>query len=191
MEELSLHVLDLTDNALTANAKLVEVYIIEEDDLLKITVKDDGCGMDKDTLKKVVDGCYTTKNGRDKGRGLFLLKKVAETCDGSFSITSEKNVGTTVCATFSTDNRLRPPLGNIAETVMAIAGGLKESDLLFYYDAFGQKFSLDTRLVRKELGDIEINAPEILVFLREMIKENIKTNSEVFHYENNSRHQGD
>lgn len=176
MKELSLHVLDLTDNAVTAHAKLVGVYIIAEDNLLKITVKDDGAGMDAETLKKVLDFRYTTKKNQKEGRGISLLKEASKACGGSFSVTSEKSVGTTVLATFPLDSPLRPPLGNVAETVMAIVGGLNGSRLSFYYDAFGQTFSLDTREVCKELGSLPIDTPEVLVFLREMIKENIKTN---------------
>lgn len=191
MKELSLHVLDLTDNAISAEAKLVEVSVIQKGDLLTITVQDDGFGMDADTLKKVTESCFTTKKGRTSGMGLKLLKDVAEKCGGGLVVSSVKADGTTVKATFNANSSDLPPLGNMPETVMTMVGGLGDGDLTFICDAFGQKFSFDTRPLKKELGDVPITTPEILVFVRETIKENIKRNSEVFNYENNSRHQGD
>ncbi len=176
MRELSLNILDIAENSFKAQAKLVEVSVILKENILTITVKDDGVGMDEDFLKNVTDPYSTTRTTRKVGMGIPLFKMAAEQSGGDFSITSRKGEGTTVTATFTVDNIDRPPLGDIAETITSMVGNLDESDLVFNYCAFDTDFTLDTREVKKELDGIPLNTPEILVFLREMIKENIKTN---------------
>lgn len=176
MRELSLNVLDIAENSFKANAKTVEISIIQKDDLLSIIVKDDGKGMDEEFLKKVTDPFTTTRTTRKVGMGIPLFKMVAEQSGGDFKIRSEVNKGTIVTATFQIDNVDRPPLGDIAETITSIIANLGQSRLIFNFTAFGESFTLDTDEVNKELEGIPINAPEILVFLRDMINENIKTN---------------
>ncbi len=176
MRELSLNVLDIAENSFKAKAKTVEVSIVQKENILTISIKDDGCGMDEDFLKKVVDPFTTTRTTRKVGMGIPLFKMVAEQSGGEFKITSEKGVGTTVTATFMIDHVDRPPLGDIADTVVSMIGNLGEAELVFYFEAFGTSFTLDTKEVKKELEGIPINTPEILVFLRDMINENIKTN---------------
>ena len=87
-EELSLHILDIAMNSLTAKARTVQITIAEHArrDLLSIRIQDDGRGMDADTLKRVLANLTTTKRGRKKtiGLGLALLRQTAEMCDGKF-----------------------------------------------------------------------------------------------------------
>ncbi len=176
MRELSLNVLDIAENSFKAKAKTVEVSIVQKENILTIRIKDDGCGMDEDFLKRVVDPFTTTRTTRKVGMGIPLFKMVAEQSGGEFKITSKKGVGTTVTATFLIDHVDRPPLGDIADTIVSMIGNLGEAELVFYFKAFGTSFTLDTKEVKKELENIPINTPEILVFLRDMINENIKTN---------------
>jgi signal transduction histidine kinase len=57
MLELSMHILDIVQNSLRAQARRVEVRILEDldQDLLRIEVLDDGRGMPPDILKRVID----------------------------------------------------------------------------------------------------------------------------------------
>ncbi len=176
MRELSLNVLDIAENSFKAKAKTVEVSIIQSGNVLTISIKDDGVGMDEEFLKRVVDPFTTTRTTRKVGMGIPLFKMVAEQSGGTFDITSEVGVGTTVTATFMIDNVDRPPLGDIADTIVSMIGNLGDSELIFNFQAFGESFTLDTNEVKRELENIPINTPEILVFLRDMINENIKTN---------------
>ena len=176
MRELSLNVLDIAENSFKAKAKTVEISIIQKDNLLTIIVKDDGIGMDEDFLKRVTDPFTTTRTTRKVGMGIPLFKMVAQQSGGTFGIESKVGKGTTVTATFQIDNVDRPPLGDVAETMTSIIANLGDARLIFNFSAFGEVFTLDTDEVKKELGEIPINAPEILVFLRDMINENIKTN---------------
>ena len=90
MRELSLHILDIAQNSIKAEAECLRIVVIEdiEADKLTIKIKDDGTGMDSDTVKKVIDPFYTTRTTRTVGLGIPLFKTSAEACDGFFEITS-------------------------------------------------------------------------------------------------------
>ena len=62
MVDLSLHLLDLLQNSAHAGARNVEVLIVEdlEQDLLEVTVSDDGKGITSDEIERVLDPFYTT-----------------------------------------------------------------------------------------------------------------------------------
>ncbi len=57
MRELSLHVLDLLENAVEAGASKIEIRV-EEDlaaDRLTIDISDNGCGMREESVSRVLD----------------------------------------------------------------------------------------------------------------------------------------
>ncbi len=176
MRELSLNILDIVENSIKAKAKNVHVIVEAKDNVLTIQIKDDGCGMDKDFLAKVTDPFTTTRKTRSVGLGLPLLKMETEQSGGSFVIESEKNVGTTVTATFQIDHIDRPPLGNLPETVISMVTDLQSCEMVFEYIAFGEKFVFDTKQVKQELGEYVFEDAEVLLLLKQMIEENITTN---------------
>jgi len=55
-EELSQHILDIAMNSISANAKKVQISILESrrHDRLVLRVRDDGCGMDAAMLERVL-----------------------------------------------------------------------------------------------------------------------------------------
>ena len=174
MRELALNILDITENSVKAGAKLVEISIIAEGNLLTISIKDDGCGMDDEFLKKVTDPFTTTRTTRKVGMGVPLFKMAAEMAGGTFLIESTKNVGTKVVATFQIDNIDREPLGNMADTMVTLLSDDYATEYLLTVSVDGNQFSLDTRELKEQLGGISITEPQVLSFVREMINENIK-----------------
>jgi signal transduction histidine kinase len=115
MRTISDHILDIVQNSIKANAKLIEI-IIEEDknnDLYTLIIKDNGCGMDEKTLEKATHPFFTSRSTRKVGLGLSLLKQKAEGANGFFSLQSALNEGTEVKAVFQFSNIDRPPLGEI------------------------------------------------------------------------------
>ena len=74
MQELSLNILDIAENSVKAGAALVTVGVCYRpaQDRLTVTIADDGCGMDAETLQKVTDPFYTTRTTRRVGMGLPL-----------------------------------------------------------------------------------------------------------------------
>ena len=98
MKELSLHILDITQNSIRAQAQLVKLVIVESpaNNQLTIIIEDDGCGIPADRLLHITDPFVTTRTTRRVGLGLSLFKAAAEACGGYFEISSTVGVGTKV-----------------------------------------------------------------------------------------------
>lgn len=175
MRELALNILDVAENSLRAKATKIQIDVDVADDTIRITVADNGRGMSEEFLSRVANPFTTTRTTRKVGLGLPLIKMEAEMSGGSFGITSEVGVGTTVTTTFGRNHIDRPPMGNLAETLVALLPDLGETRLIFSYRAFGKCFTLDTDEVKQQLDGVPIDAPDILVFLRDMTEENIAT----------------
>ena len=111
MRDLSLHILDLTQNSVKAGASLVQVLIrdSERDDLIRIEIVDDGCGMDTDLLERVTSPFTTTRTTRKVGLGIPLFKQVAEMCGGQLTLQSTVGKGTKTQATFIASHMDLPP----------------------------------------------------------------------------------
>ena len=88
MQELSLNVLDIAQNSVRAGASLIEITVDEQPaaDTLTITVRDDGCGMTPEQVRRVTDPFFTTRTTRRVGLGVPFLKMGAEMTGGSLSI---------------------------------------------------------------------------------------------------------
>jgi len=90
MEDFSLHILDIAENAVAAGARKVDIRITEDEDrdLMTIEIVDDGKGMSQEALKKATDPFFTTKKRGRVGLGLPLLLQAARECDGQLEIKS-------------------------------------------------------------------------------------------------------
>ncbi|MBM3710023.1 MAG: ATP-binding protein [Actinobacteria bacterium] len=151
MEDLSLHILDIVENSIRAGAKKIEIKITEEikRDLLTLEIIDDGKGMDKKTLKNVLDPFFTTKNKGNVGLGLPLLFQSAEESGGGINIKSEPGRGTLVRATFGYSHIDRKPLGNIAESIKVLIAANPEINFIYEYKKDDVSYRLDTKEIKK------------------------------------------
>lgn len=175
MKELSLHILDIAQNSITANATLVEISIEEDTDadVLTITVKDDGKGMSNDFLKKVRDPFTTTRTTRPVGMGISLFESAAKNTGGKLLITSKEGVGTTITASFTHSHIDRQPLGNMADTFLTIINTKPEIDYVYTHKFNGAEFAVDTREIKKVLAGVDITTPGVLVWIKENIAESL------------------
>lgn len=181
MKDISLHVLDLSENSVSAGASLVTVSIIEETeaDRLTLSIEDNGRGMDKEFLEKVMDPFVTTRTSRKVGLGIPLMQAACRRCEGDLVIESEKNVGTKLTATFKRSHIDRAPMGNMAETMVSLvlAGSNQDRiiDFVYRHVIDKEEFYMDTREIRKALGnEVSLGEPDVLMWIKDFINEGLE-----------------
>lgn len=174
MKEISLHILDIMQNSVVADATLVELTVTEDadSDILKFTVKDNGRGMSEEFLKNVIDPFTTSRTTRKVGMGIPLLKLAAEKTGGRIEISSVIGQGTEITAVFGLSHIDRQPLGDMAETILGIVTSYTEVDFVYKHNINGREFILDTREIKEILGGVSLKEPEIVLWLKEFLYEN-------------------
>ena len=175
MKELSLNILDIAKNSVTAGAGLVEISVMENDSRLTITVGDNGCGMTPEFVARVTDPFTTTRTTRKVGLGIPLLQMEARMAGGDLTIESEVGVGTTLTAWFDAKNIDMPPLGDLKSSIVTLIQGSPDIDFLFTHTVGEEGYTLDTREVREIMGDISLAEPEVLGWLADFLTENEST----------------
>lgn len=177
MKELSLNILDITENSVKAGATLTEIIIEETLDKIVLTITDDGCGMNEETLKNVLNPFYTTRTTRKVGMGLPLLKLQAEQTGGSLEIHSKHieefptGHGTTVKASFMKNHIDCTPLGDVVATVVTLIQGHPDTDFLYVHRLGENQVSLDTRTLRETLEGVPLNTYEVIKWIEEYLNE--------------------
>lgn len=152
MEDLSLHILDIVENSIAALAKRIEIRIDEDQakDLVTIEIKDDGNGMDEQTLKKALDPFFTTRKTRRVGLGLSLLAQAAKDSEGTFDLSSGPGEGTTVNATFHLSHPDCKPMGDIGQTMRVLVTAHPGIDFLYEHKKDNSTYRFDTRETDKK-----------------------------------------
>jgi len=173
LRELSLHILDITENGLDAGATSIRIFISESraENLFKITIEDNGRGIPSEELEKVMDPFFTTRETRRVGLGLSLFRETSRRCGGTFKLTSREGRGTRVEATFGLGHIDLPPMGDIAGCISTILIGHPRMDLLYDHEVDGEKFTFDTREIKEGLEEVPINNPKVLMHLTQMIRQ--------------------
>ena len=176
MEDLSLHILDIAENSIRANAENISISIQEntQKDLLSLNIIDDGFGMDKETLKKALNPFFSTKKERRFGLGLSMLAESARAANGQFSIESKPGKGTHIRATFQASHIDRKPLGDISTTLVTLIIGNSEIDIVYMHAFNTSNYRLDTQDIKKQLNGIPVSSPEGMKYIRKNIKEGLE-----------------
>jgi hypothetical protein len=175
MKELSLHILDLVQNSIAANASLITIAIEEDliSNRLTLSVVDNGKGMSEEFLQKVRDPFTTTRKTRPVGMGISLLESAAKACGGALAIQSQLGVGTKVTASFQHDHIDREPIGDMAETFVSLVGANPKVDFVYRHRVNQAEFVADTREMRQLLGEVPLDSMEVLSWMKGYIKEGI------------------
>jgi len=172
VKELSLHILDIVQNAISAEADNILIFIDENmmDDKLTITIIDDGSGMDEHYTKQVVNPFTTSRKTRRVGMGLPLLKQAAIECMGDLMIESTLHVGTKVEVWFQHSHINRVPIGNMVETIIALLINGSHFNLQYTHKINEQQMIFDTREIRQILGDVPLNHPDVIEWIRKSLQ---------------------
>ncbi len=182
MKELSLNILDITENSTKAKAELVKIEILESDEQLCIRITDNGVGMNKETLLSVSNPFYTTRTTRKVGMGIPLFRFAAEQTGGELNITSKHideypdDHGTVVTAAFYKKHIDFTPLGDIISTLTTLIQGHPNVDFVFTHSHGDSLVSIDTREIREVLEGVPLDTFEVLLW----IKDNLTEQYEIF-----------
>ncbi len=181
MRELSLNVLDIAQNSISADATLIEIELKEntEENTLLIGIYDNGKGMTKQQLEAVRDPFFTTRTTRKVGMGIPLFKMAAEMTGGYLEIQSEIGKGTTVKAFFRTDHLDFVPIGDMTSTVVTLITMNEAVDFIYTRSLGTEAFTLDTRVLKEILEGVPFSEPSVTAWLRDYINEQTKQLTEV------------
>ncbi len=189
MRELALHILDIVENSVSAQAQNISIFIKEDfvRDLLTIQVQDDGRGMDAETVASVIDPFVTSRTTRKVGLGIPLLKAAAESCNGDLTIDSAPGRGTLISVNFQLSHIDRMPLGNLPDTYLSLLVAHPEIHWVFEYQVAPpqptgdqseiitpQEFLFDDAPVKEILEGIPLSDPTVLAYLRGIFQNGVK-----------------
>ena len=176
MRDLSLHLLDLAQNSITAGATLVTLRLeVDEAGMLRMELGDNGKGMSPELLARVTSPFATTRTTRKVGLGIPMMKENAEKAGGTFHLESEEGKGTLLTATMDTRNIDCLPLGDLCGTLLSLMiTNPLTPDFLIEGKTVKGEATFDTREVRKVLGnDIPFNEPSVAAWLKEALEEEL------------------
>lgn len=182
MKELSLHIMDIIQNSIVAEASCIEIELIENkaENIYSISIIDNGKGMTAEMLANVTDPYCTSRTTRKVGLGIPLFKQNAERAGGSLTISSELGKGTLLKAVFQHDNLDRPMMGDIAGVIVLTAAANENIRFVYTHKTESGEYVFDTEEIKEALDGMRMNQPEVIRYLKEMIKENLTE----IHYSN-------
>jgi len=175
LRELSLHILDIAENGITAGADCIQILINEarSEDLLTIAIEDNGRGMPAEKLQKPTDPFITSRTTRRVGLGLSLLAAAADRCEGNLEIKTEPGRGTRVEATFRYNHIDRAPVGDMAATITTLIMGNPQVDFVYSHIVDTEDFVLDTRDLKEGTQDQSLTDPVLIFHLTQSIRNSL------------------
>lgn len=177
MKELAYHILDIANNSIRGEANNLWIVIDEnkKENRLTCTIEDDGKGIKKEVLEKIKDPFTTSRTMRKVGLGIPFLNDTCLRCNGGLTIESKVHVGTKVTAWMENNNIDRPPLGNIASTITTLLTSEPVIHITYTHKVNQKSFSLSTQQLQEILGEVPLNQVEVVLWIKEYIKENISS----------------
>ncbi len=174
MKDLAMHIMDITENSVRAGAEEIGVCLEYGGGKLDLTIRDNGCGMDKEMVQRVTDPYVTSRTTRKVGLGLPLLKMNVLQTGGSLRVDSEPGVGTVVKAQFCTAHIDCIPNGDLSGTLALLITGNPKVNFSLEVKNGDQSFDLSTRELEEVLEGVPLSHPRVNVLVREMIKEHLE-----------------
>lgn len=159
LRELSLHLLDILENAVRAKATIIRVTILldKASSMLVLRVEDDGPGMDL-SAGQVLNPFYTTKKGKRTGLGLSLFQAAALQAGGELALDRSELGGLKVEASFLYAHVDRAPLGNIGDTIKTLAVTNPETVWICQIDGPGGAHTLILQDIMEDDPDVSLFA---------------------------------
>ncbi len=174
MRELSLHILDIMQNSIKAEATHIHLEVNEQilENTLTIIIEDNGKGMSQEMCNQVTNPYVTTRTLRKVGLGLPFFKQLCDECEGQLKIESELGKGTRIEASMSYNHIDRLPLGNIGSTLGTVIMAKPDIHYTYTHIYNSKSFQLDTLQIKEILDGVPIENIEVIQWLQCYIEEN-------------------
>lgn len=176
MNDISLHIIDVIQNSIYADATLIRVLIDEEisRNRLVVEVEDNGRGMTQEQVERLGDPFFTSRTTRKVGMGIPLFRQAAEQTGGEVVVKSSVGQGCIVRAVFVYDHIDRPPLGDVANSFVLMVSANPELEFVLEYRCENKSYLFDTREVKEVLEGLPLNDPSVIRMLTDMVRANIE-----------------
>lgn len=148
---------DMIQNAVEADATMIELTICETEEHLEFEVKDNGKGMDRETQAKAIDPFYS--NGqkhahRRVGLGLPFLFQTAEAAGGAATIESAEGKGTLIRFCAKTQHVDLPPFGDFAGAAAMMLTLMPKGELKIIKTLNGNGYTVSRSELEDALGGL-------------------------------------
>ena len=176
MQDISLHLLDILQNSISANSTLINISINADkfNNTLKIIISDNGRGMSEELLNQVKSPFTTTRKSRRFGLGIPLFEDSTVISGGSLTINSQFNLGTIVEAIYKIDHIDRIPLGDIGNTIALLLSSEDNIEIILKFLCNEKVFEFDTVQIKRDFKDISFKNIEVVNWIQDYINEGSK-----------------
>ncbi len=176
MRDLSLHILDLMQNSIRAEATVVSLSVLLDDNgILSIIIEDDGTGMSEELLSRVMSPFATTRTTRKVGLGIPMMAENCRLAGGDLQLESALGKGTKLTATMDTASIDCLPLGDLPGTVTTLVTmNPDKPEFVLHCQSPKGEMQFDTREIREALQGVPFSEPEIAAWMLESLREEIE-----------------
>ncbi len=170
MREIALHILDLLENSIRAEATVISVSVTADADrdVLAIVIEDNGTGL-KVSPEDALNPFYTTKTGKRTGLGLSLFRAAAQATGGDLKLEHATPHGVRVSVQMGLSHVDRNPLGDLAATFSSVICTNPEIDFRFLIAVGGRTCRVNTFELGARLGVGRQGGLKVARAVREMI----------------------
>lgn len=145
LSDFSLITLDIVQNSVKAGAKRISIAIDEDRLVFRLSVRDDGVGMDKTPGTLAIDPAALC------GNGLANLRRQSERCGGELQIDSSAG-STKVLASFMKGSADFPALGDMPRTVAVLIYSNPDIAFSFCHSFGDARIQISSDQVYAQLG---------------------------------------
>ena len=176
MRDWSLHILDLMQNSIRAQATVVSLSVLLDDKgILSVVIEDDGTGMSEELLSRVTSPFATTRTTRKVGLGIPMMAENCRLAGGDLAIESTLGKGTRLTASMNTASIDCLPLGDLPGTVTTLVTmNPDKPEFVLRCASPKGEMQFDTREIREALQGVPFSEPEIAAWMLESLREEIE-----------------
>ena len=151
-------IIDTVQNSIEADSSKILLKVVDDGSFFSVEIEDDGKGMNEDVLARAFNPFYTEPGKHDKrrvGLGLPILKQLCDATGGKVEFQSVKGVGTKLRYSFLKSHIDLPPIGNLADTILALFNYPGNFELVYTRIKGDSEYSISRTELSESVGGFE------------------------------------